>query len=158
MHKELFYEDLAVGQVFQSPRSISVSSEDIKSFAQQFDPQPFHLDEAEGSKSFFGGLVASGWHTGALTMRLIVETFPFAGGTIGAGGESLRWPKPVRPGDKLSLSGEILGYRLSNSKPNLGLVRCQLITQNQNAETVQEMIVTMLAFRRAVKDIPTKEE
>ena len=101
MATEHYLEDFSVGQIFQSG-TISVSADEIKAFASQFDPQPFHLDETAAKATFFGGLVASGWHTAALTMRLIVDSeLKIAGGSIGAGAEELRWPRPVRPGDTL---------------------------------------------------------
>ncbi len=99
----------------------SVASEDIKRFAAEFDPQPFHLDEADAARSFFAGLAASGWHTAAMTMRLIVDSLPIAGGVIGARIDELRWPKPVRPGDILRLESEVLELRPSEFAPRARL-------------------------------------
>src|SRR5215213_442087 len=113
---ELYLEDLHVGQVFRSGR-MRVTAEDIKAFASRFDPQPFHLDEATARDSLFGGLAASGWHTAAITMRLIVDAeFQPAGGHIGARIEDMRWPLPVRPGDELRVESELLEVRPSESK------------------------------------------
>src|SRR6185436_1302507 len=100
---KLFFEDLQAGQLHRSGGEPAVmNAEGIKAFARQFDPQPFHLDEASAGKTFFRGLAASGWHTAAVTMKLLVEGgLPLAGGVIGAGVEEVRWPRPVRPGDQL---------------------------------------------------------
>jgi acyl dehydratase len=118
----LYLEDFQVGQRFQSGTA-SVDEEQIRTFAQQFDPQPFHLDAAAGKASFFGGLVASGWHTAAITMRLLVESgLPIAGGIIGAGGE-ITWPNPVRPGALLHVESEILEVRPSRSRPTVASSR-----------------------------------
>src|SRR5215471_18409976 len=96
-----YLENFAVGQTFSSGR-MRVTEEEIKAFAAKFDPQPFHLDEATAQQSFFQGLAASGWHTAAITMRLLVESdLKPAGGVIGAGFDEFRWPRPVRPGDEL---------------------------------------------------------
>src|SRR3954465_13960323 len=97
----LFLEDFEPGQVFSHPGGAPLSSEAIKQFAGQFDPQPFHLDELAAQQSLFGGLAASGWHTAALTMRMLVDTLPIEGGLIGAGFDEFRWPRPTRPGDVL---------------------------------------------------------
>ncbi len=120
MPREWFLEDFAVGQRFTSG-SVGVSAAEIKAFAAQFDPQPFHLDEEAARSTFFGGLVASGWHTAALTMRLIVDSdLKIAGGSIGAGAELIKWPRPVRPGDTLHAVSEVLEIRPSKSRPNRG--------------------------------------
>ena len=113
-----YLEDFAVGQIFSSGR-LRVTQEQIKAFAAEFDPQPFHLDEAAAQKTFFKGLAASGWHTAALTMRLLVEgELKPAGGVIGAGFDEFRWPKPVRPGDELRIESEVLEVRPSRSRPH----------------------------------------
>jgi acyl dehydratase len=143
-----YFEDLAVGQKFASGR-LTVSTEEIKEFAARFDPQPFHLDEAAGKASLLGGLAASGWHTAAMTMRLIVGgEFRPAGGIIGGGGE-LVWVKPVRPGDELRVESEILETRLSRSRPDEGLVKVRVTTLNQHGEIVQTFTPTLLVTRRA---------
>jgi acyl dehydratase len=132
-----YFEDIHVGQRFRSGTA-TVTAEDIKTFARQFDPQPFHLDEAAAKDTFFGGLAASGWHTAAVVMRLTVESdLRPAWGTIGAGVENLRWPRPVRPGDVISVEGEVLEVRPSRSRPDIEIVRIRLVASNQVGETVQ---------------------
>jgi acyl dehydratase len=127
-----YLEDFAVGQIFGSGRLI-VEREKIKAFAAEFDPQPFHVDEAAAQDTLFRGLAASGWHTAALTMRLLVgsEVAP-AGGVVGAGCDELRWPRPVRPGDELRLESEVLDVRPSKSRPDQGLIKVRTTTLNQN--------------------------
>jgi acyl dehydratase len=144
----LYYEDLAVGQIYRTG-SITLDAEAIKAFAASFDPQPFHLDEAAAANTFFYGLAASGWHTAAITMRLIVtEGAPIAGGSIGAGVEELRWPRPVRPGDRLRLESEVMEMRTMKSRPQYGLVKIQTTTLNQNDEPVQIMTSNMIVPKR----------
>jgi acyl dehydratase len=146
---ELYLEDLAAGQTFRSGR-LTVDEAQIKGFAAAFDPQPFHLDSAAARESLFGELIASGWHTAALTMRLLVGSeFKPAGGLIGAGVEELRWPKPVRPGDELHLVSEILQVRASKSRPERGLIRLKTTTFNQNDEPVQIFVGNLVVPRRA---------
>src|ERR1700730_13444880 len=116
----LYLEDLAVGQTFRSA-TVTVDPVRLHSFAAEFDPQPFHTDETAAAASFFGGLVASGWHTAALTMRLLVQSeLRVVGGLIGAGIEEVRWPRPVRPGDTLHVVLEVLEVRLLKSRPQNG--------------------------------------
>jgi len=144
----LFYDDLAIGRVVRS-QSIAVTAEEIKSFATRYDPQPFHLDATAAEASVFGGLVASGWLTAALTMRLMVTSqFKFGGGAIGLGVETLQWPKPVRPGDTLSAAIEVLAMRGSDSKPGFGIVKLRTSTSNQHGEIVQVMVSNVLVPRR----------
>lgn len=144
-----FLDDFAVGQRFESPVA-ALDADAIKAFARQFDPQPFHLDEVAAAASVFRGLAASGWHTAALTMRLIVASdLRPAGGLIGGGIEELRWPRPVRPGDRLRVVAEILGVRASRTKPNQGVVRVRYTTLNDRDEPVQEMTASMIVPRRA---------
>jgi acyl dehydratase len=143
-----YLEDLAVGQTFGSGTAV-VEGERIKSFAGEFDPQPFHLDEAAARATMFDGLAASGWHTAAITMRLIVDgAFKPAGGVIGAGVEELRWPRPVRPGDVLRVESEILEIRPSKSRPEIGLVKVRNTTLNQNDEPVQVFVANLVVPRR----------
>jgi acyl dehydratase len=143
----LYYEDLAVGQTYKTG-TVTVEPEMIRSFATQYDPQPFHLDEDTARGSLFGGLVASGWHTAALTMRLLVEgELKIVGGLIGLGAEELRWPRPVRSGDVLRVESEVLGLRESNSQPDRGLVRVRNTTLNQHGEQVMVAVVTMIVPR-----------
>ena len=145
----LYLEDFSVGQKFRSA-SLRVSETEIKAFAEKFDPQPFHLDETAAKATMFGGLAASGWHTAGLTMRLLVDGgAPIAGGIIGAGGEELRWPKPVRPGDELTVESEVLEIRPSRSRPMQGLVKMRTTTRNQNGEPVQVLVANLLVPRRA---------
>jgi acyl dehydratase len=143
-----YLEDFEPGQKYRTG-SLRVEAADIKAFAAQFDPQPYHLDEAAARDSFFGGLAASGWHTAALTMRLIVggEMQP-AGGVIGAGFDEFRWPRPVRPGDELHVESEILEVRASKSRPQQGMVKVRSTTLNQHDEAVQVYVVNMVVPRR----------
>jgi acyl dehydratase len=144
----LYFEDLAVGQKFPSARRRPVETAEITNFAAEFDPQPFHLDAGAARESAFGGLAASGWHTAAMTMRLIVDSeFRPAGGIIGFGGE-LAWLKPVRPGDELRVESEILELRQSRSRPDQGLVKVRVTTLNQHDEPVQTFTPTLLVNRR----------
>jgi acyl dehydratase len=144
----LYLEDLAVGQTFSS-ETVQVDKEQIKKFATEFDPQPFHLDEAAALNSVFRGLAASGWHTAALTMRLLVSSdLKLAGGLIGAGFDSLNWPRPVRPGDELHLEIELLEVRPSKSRPEYGLIKMRMTTVNQNKEAVQVSVANLLVLRR----------
>jgi acyl dehydratase len=130
---------------------VSVDADSIKAFARQFDPQPFHLDEATAARTFFGGLAASGWHTAAITMKLLVKGgLPLAGGIIGAGVEEVRWPRPVRPGDRLRVESEVLEVRPSRSRPEQGLAKIRTTTLNQNGEPVQVMTSNLIVPRRAV--------
>lgn len=147
---ELYLEDFEPGRVFQSD-SLTLDADAIKAFASQFDPQPFHLDEAAAAKSFFRGLAASGWHTVALTMRLLVRGgLPIAGGIVGAGVDSLRWLQPVRPGDTLRAESKILEVRSSESRPGFGLMKVGTTTFNQRNEVVQVMTSNLLVPRRSV--------
>lgn len=147
---KLGLEDLEVGQVFVSAGR-EVGADAIVRFAREFDPQLFHLDDAAASTTLFGGLAASGWHTAAITMRLIVDSMPLAGGVIGSGGELL-WPKPVRPGDVLTVEAEILEVVPSHSKPDRGSVKVRYITRNQHGETVQSFTPNLVVMRRASSD------
>jgi acyl dehydratase len=146
---ERYLEDYAAGQRFGSPRSLQVDKERIKSFAAEFDPQPFHLDEETARGSIFRGLAASGWHTAALTMRLMVESdLKPAGGILGLGFEEFRWPRPVRPGDQLRVESEVLEVRPSRSRADQGLIKVRTTTLNQDGEAVQVQVGTLLVPRR----------
>jgi acyl dehydratase len=148
MAAPLYFEDLAVGQTFGTG-TVTVEPETIKAFAAEFDPQPFHLDEDAARESPFGGLVASGWHTAALTMRLLVGgELRVVGGLIGLGVEELSWPRPVRPGDVLRVESEVLGLRPSGSKPDRGIVRVRNTTLNGEGQPVMVQVVTMVVPRR----------
>jgi acyl dehydratase len=146
-----YFEDYAVGQKFGSG-TVTVTAERIKSFAREFDPQPFHTDEEAAKKTFFGGLVASGWHTASMSMRLFVESdITPEGGSIGAGGSDLSWPRPTRPGDVLRIESEVLELRPSKSRPDIGIMKVKLTTYNQADEVVQIAYPTMIVPRRQVK-------
>ena len=143
-----YLEDFAVGQIYGSGR-ITVEKERIKTFAAEFDPQPFHQDEEAARHSIFGGLAASGWHTAALTMRLLVESdFKPAGGIFGAGFDEFRWPLPVRPGDQLHVESEVLDVRPSKSRPHQGLVKVRTTTKNQKGDAVQVSVGNLVVPRR----------
>ena len=143
-----YLEDFEPGQKFGSGRLI-VDRERIKSFGAEFDPQPFHVNESAATESFFKGLAASGWHTAATTMRLLVEgELKPAGGIIGAGFEELRWPRPVRPGDELRVESEILEVRASKSRPEQGLIKVKTTTLNQNGDAVQVFVGNLIVPRR----------
>ena len=142
-----YLDDLRVGQRFVS-RSHALDEAQIKAFAAQFDPQPFHLDEAAAKASLFGGLAASGWHTAAITMRLLVEGgAPIAGGVIGGSCE-IGWPQPTRPGDVLTVESEILEVRPSRSRPDRGMATMRSETRNQRGEVLQILIAKIVVPRR----------
>ena len=138
-----YFEDFSVGQKFTSG-SLTVTEAEVKEFAARYDPQPFHLDDAAAKQTMFGGLAASGWHTAAMSMRLIVAgAFKPAGGIIGSGGE-LAWTKPVHPGDELHVVSEIVELRLSKSRPGFGVVKVSNVTYNQKNEPVQTFTPSIL--------------
>lgn len=146
---ELYFEDFSLGQKFQSTTPVKVTAQEITEFAQKYDPQPFHLDEAAGKSTFFQGQAASGWLTAALVMRMRVEAIQVHGGMIGAGVEEIRWTLPVRPGDVLHTETEVIGLRHSKKRPNLGLVTIYTLTLNQNQEVVMKSTVNFFAPRRS---------
>jgi acyl dehydratase len=152
--KATFYlEDLRVGQRFVSGAH-QIDEEQIRAFAKQFDPQPFHLDAEAAKATFFGELIASGWHTAAITMRLLVESgLPIAGGLIGAGAE-ITWPKPVRAGAMLHVESEILELRPSRSRPDRGLVTVRSETRDQIGEIVQVLVAKLIVPRRPQAESP----
>ena len=146
--KPLYLEDFAVGQRYATGK-LHVDKEQIFAFARQFDPQPYHLNEDAARKSAFKGLAASGWHTAALTMRLLVDSdFKPAGGILGVGFDELSWPLPVRPGDELHAESEIIEVRPSKSRGDRGTIRARMTTYNQNKEPVQVFIANLLVPRR----------
>ena len=148
-----FFDDLSVGQRFSSS-SHTVDAAQIKAFAAQFDPQPFHLDGEAARATLFGGLAASGWHTAAITMKLLVESgLPLRGGIIGSGGE-ISWPKPTRPGDTLTVVSEVEELTPSRSRPDRGMIRVRSETRNQRGETVQVLIAKLVVPRRAAAALP----
>jgi acyl dehydratase len=143
----LYFDDLHVGQRFTSDTHL-IDEQQIKAFAKQFDPQPFHLDAEAAKATLFEGLVASGWHTAAITMRLLVESdLSIAGGVIGAGGE-IAWPKPTRPGAILCVESEVLELKPSRSRPNRGSATIRSETRNQFGEIVQVLVAKLVVPRR----------
>lgn len=145
--KELYFDDLKAGDLFQS-EAFEVPGAAIIEFAEKFDPQKFHLNAKSAERSIFKGLVASGWHTAAITMRLFVKTLNFAEGAIGLGVDELRWPNAVRPGDALRVETEIVEVRPSKSKPKHGIIRLRNVTTNQSGEIVQTMFANAMVPRR----------
>jgi acyl dehydratase len=145
---ERYLEDFAVGQTFGSGRR-RVDGERALAFAAEFDPQPFHLDEAAARRSIFGGLTVSGWYTAAATMRLLVESeLKPAGGIVGAGLDELRWLRPVRPGDELHAECEVIEVRPSKSRPEQGLIKLRTTTLNQHDNPVMVFVVNLVVPRR----------
>lgn len=150
MTRATHLEDFAVGQSFAS-MAVEVTEAMILAFAQRYDPQYFHLDAEQAKKSVFKGLAASGWHTAALTMRMLIDAVPdIEGGMVGRAIEKMHWPRPVRPGDTLQATVDILDLRVSNSDPRRGVGRIRVTTRNQNGETVQEMETIIFLPRRDV--------
>ena len=146
MSERLYLEDLHIGQRFQS-RPHALDAGQIKRFAAEFDPQPFHLDEEAAKDSLFKGLAASGWHTAALTMRLLVESVPLADGLIGAELQ-LAWPRPTRPGMTLQLFSEVVEIKPSRSRPDMAIVTMRNETRDQDGEVLQVFSVKMPVFKR----------
>lgn len=142
----LFVEDLAVGQTFESREHV-LDTGQIIAFAREFDPQPFHIDDEAARETFFGGLAASGWHTAALTMRLVVESVPLANGVIGGGGE-IRWPNPTRAGDVLRVRTVIQEIVPSRSKPGRAAIVAHCQTINQHDEVKQDFRPKLLGWSR----------
>jgi len=152
MTDQLFLDDLVVGQRFVSAAR-EVSAAEITEFAARYDPQPFHLDDAAAMGTLFAGLAASGWHTAAMTMRMVIASVPMAGGIIGSGGE-LTWPKPTRPGDTLHVETEVLEITPSRSRPERGMVVVRCTTLNQHGEAVQTFTPKLVVPRRMKADVP----
>ncbi|MBL0188221.1 MAG: MaoC family dehydratase [Candidatus Obscuribacter sp.] len=147
MSERLFLEDLVEGQIYVSATH-TIDAQQIKDFATQFDPQPFHLDEDAAKDTLFAGLAASGWHTAGITMSLLVRTgLPIANGLIGAGAD-VTWPRPTRAGDVLQVETEIVKVLPSRSRPDRGMVTVRSATKNQRGEVVQLMTSRMVVFRR----------
>ena len=143
-----YLEDFEVGQTFGSGRLV-VDPERIRQFAAEFDPQPFHLDEEAARNTIFRGLAASGWHTAAMTMRLLVESeLQPAGGIVGAGFDEFKWTLPVRPGDELHLESEVLEVRPSKSRSDQGLIKVRTTTLNQDNRPVQILVANLVVQRR----------
>src|SRR5213079_448210 len=146
--KEHYFDDLKVGDRFKS-EPLNVTEKQLIEFAHKFDPQMFHLSRKRAERTIFKGLVASGWHTAAITMRLFVQTLNFVEGAIGLGVDELRWPNPVRPDDALRVETEIVDLRLSRSKPGYGIIRLRNVTTNQRGEIVQTMFANAMVPGRA---------
>ncbi|STX40971.1 acyl dehydratase MaoC [Legionella donaldsonii] len=144
----LFFDDIQIGQTFIS-HTYTLNEEQIKLFAHEFDPQPFHLDENAAKNTIFKGLIASGWHTAAITMRLLVKGIGhrFAGGVIGLGGE-ISWPNPTRPMDTLYVSSEVIEINSSLSQPERGIVKIRNHTLNQENQIVQIFIANILVNKK----------
>ena len=145
-----YLDDLQAGDRFTSAEH-ALDEAQIKAFAAQFDPQPFHLDPEAAKATMFGGLAASGWHTAAITMRLLVGGgLPLAGGIIGAGGE-ISWPKPTRPGDVLHVETEVVSVTPSRSRPDRGMVVVRSETRNQHGDALQQSVYKLVVPRRPAK-------
>jgi acyl dehydratase len=144
--ERLYLEDLHVGQRFES-RPHLIDEAQIVDFAREFDPQPFHLSDSGAAGTLFGTLAASGWHTAAITMRLLVESVPLADGLVGVELQ-LAWPKPTRPGMALQVFSEIVDIVPSRSKPNMGIVTMRNETRNEQGEVLQIFTVKMVVFKR----------
>ena len=152
--RQIIFEDFKIGQKFISGK-VKVQEVDIKKFASSFDPQPFHTNEELAQRSFFNSLVASGWHTAGIAMRLLVESnLKPAGGLIGAGIDELRWPMPVYPNDELSLDIEVIDIRHSKSKPDRGLIKIKVHTKNQSGQIVMSYIATLVIKSRVESNYP----
>lgn len=147
MPKRLYLEDLHVGDVFTS-RTEEINTEKIIDFASRFDPQPFHVDEAAAKDTFFKGLSASGWHTAAITMRLLVESIPLARGIIG-GGADVQWPQPTRPGDVLRVKSTIANITPSRTRPGRATVVVESIAQNQHDDVLMKLVSKLVVFSRS---------
>ena len=145
--KEPYFDDLKTGDRFQS-EPLNVTEKQLIEFAHKFDPQMFHLSRKRAERTIFKGLVASGWHTAAITMRLFVQTLNFAEGAIGLGVDELRWPNVVRPGDVLTVETEIVDARPSRSRPGFGIIRLRNVTTNQRGQIVQTMLASAMVPRR----------
>ena len=147
MTDKLYLEDLFVGQKFTTASKL-LTEDAIKVFAHEYDPQPFHLDDDAAKATLFGGLAASGWHTAATTMSLLVNGGPaLAGGVIGGGGE-INWPTPTRPGDVLHVESEVIEITPSRSRPDRGMIVLLSQTRNQDGEVRQSMRMKLVVVRR----------
>src|SRR6266566_3934365 len=147
MTKERYFDDLKVGDRFKS-ELLEVTEKQVIEFAHKFDPQMFHLTRKSAERTIFKGLIASGWHTAAMTMRLFVQTLNFTEGAIGLGVDELRWPNVVRPGDVLTVETKIVHLRPSRSRPRFGIIRLRNVTTNQRGQSVQTMLASAMVPRR----------
>jgi len=153
--KEHYFDDLKVGDRFTS-EPLNVTEKQLIEFAHKFDPQMFHLSRKEAERTIFKGLVASGWYTASMTMRLFVQALNFAEGAIGLGVDKLRWPHEVRPQDVLTVETEIVRLRPSRSRPGFGIIRLRNITTNQRGEIVQTMLASAMVPRRGQRPATTR--
>lgn len=142
-----YLDDLHVGQHFVSG-TYCMSEDRIKDFAREYDPQPFHIDSEAAKETLFGGIAASGWHTAAVTMKLLTAEPPFVGGLIGAGGD-ITWPRPTRPGDILQVTSEITEITASRTNPQRGRIILRAETRNQRDELVQVLTARLVVPRRS---------
>lgn len=143
-----YFEDFRAGDTFAGG-SVDVSQDEIIAYARRFDPQPFHTDPEAAKNTLFGELVASGWHTASMTMGLFATSdIRIVNGVIGGGVEQLSWPRPVRPGDRLTVRSEVLETRPSRSKPDRGMIRVKVETLNQNGEVVQSFVGQLVVLKR----------
>jgi acyl dehydratase len=146
---ERYLEDFTVGQTFGSGW-LRIDEEQIRCFASEFDPQPFHVDDKAARDTIFRGLAASGWHTAALTMRLLVEgELKPAGGIVGAGIDELYWPRAVCHGDELRVESEVLEVRPSKSRPEQGMIKVRTTTLNESGEAVQIFVGNLVVPRKS---------
>ncbi len=151
-----YFEDLKVGDKFNTAE-YEMTAEEIIGFGKKFDPQAFHTDPVAAKGTLFGQLVASGWHTAAVSMRLMVlGEMALDGGVIGQGMENLRWPRPVLPGDRLRVGTEIMELRPAPARPERGLIKLRCRTHNQNGRVVQDMTATLLVARRPSSAMATE--
>ncbi len=152
MSQDRWFEDYVPGAVHDLG-SVVVDEQEVIAFARQFDPQPFHLDKERAEESVFGGLIASGWHTACMAMRLIVDHYLSEASSEGSPGiDELRWLRPVRPGDQLTVRITVLDARRSRSRPERGIVRSQIDTLNQDGEVVMHLTSTIFIRCRNQKD------
>src|ERR1700751_6412310 len=149
--KEHYFDDLKAGDRFNS-EPLTVTEKQLIEFAHKFDPQMFHLSRKRAERTIFKGLIASGWHTAAMSMRLFVQTLNFAEGAIGLGVDELRWPNAVGPRDVMTVETEIVDLRPSRSRPGYGIIRLRNVTTNQRGEVVQTMLASAMVPRRKVSD------
>jgi len=148
MTEKLYLEDLSVGLRFVGTATFTVTEEAIKAFAAEYDPQPFHLDDTAARQTLFGGLAASGWHTAALTMKLLVGSGPTLGWGIFGGGGEIAWPRPTRAGDVLHIECAVVEVTPSKSKPDRGMALMRTETRNQDGELAQVTTMKLVVPRR----------
>lgn len=148
MSEQNYFDDFTIGQTFTSPE-YAVTADEIIAFGRQYDPQPFHIDPDAAPNSVFGQLVASGWHTAAMTMRMLIDSdVRPAGGSVGAGVDALQWRKPVVPGDVLHLVIRVAELRPSRTKPDRGVLRLDVQTVNAAGDVVQTLVINSIVPRR----------